>query len=62
MQGVVRFPEQIFPIVFQALVERGHDDDADHRADETADRRDLPVLEQHRLTVAGVKRHLDREK
>lgn len=58
LQGIVRLPEQIFPVIFQAFVERSHDSDTDHRTDEAAHRRDLPVFEQHRFTVADVERHL----
>lgn len=45
LQGVVCLPEEILPVILQALIERSHDSDTDHRANEAAHRRDLPILE-----------------
>lgn len=57
LKRVVRLPEQVLPVILQALVKRGHDHDPDDRADQAADRRNIPGFEQHLFTVPAVKGH-----
>lgn len=58
LQRVIRFPEEIFPVILEAFVKSSHDDNTDHRAHEAADRRDPPAVKQYRLTETSMKSHL----
>lgn len=57
LQRVVRPPEQVLPVVLEALVERGHDEDEQHRPEQTGKAVDFPLLEQDRLVATAVERH-----
>lgn len=57
LEGVVRPPEQVLPVVLEALVERGHREDEQHRPEQTGQAVDFPLLEQDRLVVTAVERH-----
>lgn len=54
LEGVVRPPEQVLPVVLEALVERGHREDEQHRPEQTGQAVDFPLLEQDRLVVTAV--------
>lgn len=57
LERVVRPPEQVLPVVLEALVERGHDEDEQHRPEQTREAVDFPLLEQDRFVIATVERH-----
>lgn len=57
LEGVVRPPEQMLPVVLEALVQGGHDEDQQHRPEQTRQAVDLPLLEQDRFVVTAVERH-----
>ena len=61
LERVVCFPEQIFSIIFEAFIERGHDYNSYYRSYKSANGGNIPGFKKNGFAVSAVKSHLKAE-